>query len=115
MYATLTRHNLGQALRKLLPTPLPPTLTLQQNCNLYRILSRTPKPAGTVVHQTRWNSKRIKDSYWVVTRANIKCGGEHGRAWGILYWKGKQVSPQPELIRGGLKFTWALGRSNPSS
>jgi len=29
----------------------------------------------------------------------------------LLFWKGKQVSEQPERIRGSLKYSWNEGRS----
>jgi small subunit ribosomal protein S34 len=101
--------------------------------NLYQILSRTPTNAngvGTEVHQLRWSDKLISDSYWIVTRSNLKNGGNHGKAWGHLYWKGLLdltpwlltqshmsyilgvlVSPHEERIPGALKYAWKEGRS----
>ena len=77
--------------------------------------------------------KGISDSYWLVTRAQLKCEGQHGKAWGKLVWKGathplallvypvtwsyilflagKTVSPREERIPGGLKYTWKQGVS----
>ncbi|KAF8803794.1 hypothetical protein BYT27DRAFT_7225732 [Phlegmacium glaucopus] len=90
---------------------LPPALKPKTK-NLYQILSRTPTGGvGTEVHQVRWSEKHISDSYWVITRSKFKCEGNHGKAWGRLYWKGVLVSPREELIRGALKFAWKDGRS----
>jgi len=106
--------SIGQSLKRLLPlkkAQLPPALRPQTG-NLYQILSRTPAGGiGTEVHQLRWSEKQISDSYWVITRSKFKCGGNHGRAWGRLYWKGVPVSPREELIRGALKYSWKDGRS----
>lgn len=105
--------NIAQALRKLLPRELPPSLTGRPG-NLYEVLSRTPDGGvGKEVYQMRWSNKQIEDSYWKVTKTKFKCEGKHGKAWGMLYWKGKPVSLEEEEIRGGLKYTWAEGRSVP--
>jgi len=105
---------ISQSLKRLLPlkkSQLPPALKSQTG-NLYQILSRTPAGGvGTEVHQLRWNEKQISNSYWVITRSQFKFGGNHGKAWGQLYWKGVLVSPREELIRGDLKYTWKDGRS----
>jgi small subunit ribosomal protein S34 len=81
----------AQSLKRLLPltkSQLPPALKPQTG-NLYQILSRTPTGGvGTEVHQLRWSEKEISNSYWVITRSKLKCGGKHGKAWGQLYWKG---------------------------
>ena len=81
--------NIAQALRKLLPKDLPPSLTGRPG-NLYEVLSRTPDGGvGKEVYQMRWSNKQIEDSYWKVTRTKFKCEGKHGKAWGMLYWKGQ--------------------------
>lgn len=83
---------LSRALQKLLPKNLPPSLVIKPG-NLYEVLSRTPSGGvGTEVHQIRWNYKAIADSFWLVTRTRFKCEGKHGRAWGMLYWKGAPAS-----------------------
>ena len=126
----MATSTIAQSLRRLLPlkkSQLPPVLRPQTG-NLYQILSRTPTGGvGTEVHQLRWSEKQISDSYWVITRSKFKCGGNHGKAWGQLYWKGLLdltswllhmsyilgvlVSPREELIRGALKYAWKDGRS----
>ncbi|PFH52619.1 hypothetical protein AMATHDRAFT_189316 [Amanita thiersii Skay4041] len=115
MIPTLIRStsasSLSRSLRHLLPEKLPPSLAGKPG-NLYQVLSRTPDGGvGKEVYQMRWNNKQIEDSYWKVTRSRFKCQGMHGKVWGLLYWKGKLVSPHEEVIRGGLKYTWAEGRS----
>ena len=78
------------ALRKLLPSQLPPSLSTLPG-NLYEVLSRYPQDGiGQRVYQTRWGAKGIEGSYWEVTRTKLKCEGKHGKAWGVLVWKGMQ-------------------------
>ncbi|KAI0676994.1 hypothetical protein C8Q78DRAFT_1073741 [Trametes maxima] len=99
------------ALRKLLPSQLPPSLSSLPG-NLYEVLSRYPQDGiGQRVYQTRWGSKGIEGSYWEVTRTQLKCEGKHGKAWGVLVWKGKRVSEHDEKIPGGLKYRWSVGES----
>ncbi|KAF8351188.1 hypothetical protein F5887DRAFT_875517 [Amanita rubescens] len=117
MFSTLARSaptpNIARSLKKLLPNDLPPSLTSRSG-NLYEVLSRKPDGGvGKEIHQMRWNNKQIEGSYWKVTRSKFRCEGKCGTAWGILYWKGKRVTAREEEIRGGLKYTWAEGRSKP--
>ncbi|KAI0303204.1 hypothetical protein BC826DRAFT_948236 [Russula brevipes] len=104
--------NVVAAFQKLLPKNLPPSLSTQP-ANLYQVLSRYAQDGvGQRIHQTRWTSKGISDCYWAVTRTSLKKGGTHGKAWGRLVWRvGKEVSPQEERIRGGLKYSWKNGVS----
>ena len=84
-----------QALKRFVPlkkSDLPPVLKVTTG-SLYQVLSRTPSGGvGTEVHQTRWSQKQISDSYWVITRSKFKDEGQHGKAWGKLYWKGTIIS-----------------------
>ncbi|TFK92953.1 hypothetical protein K466DRAFT_538816 [Polyporus arcularius HHB13444] len=99
------------ALRKLLPSQLPPSLSPLPG-NLFEVLSRFPQDGvGQKVHQTRWGTKGIEGSYWEITRTRLKCEGKHGKAWGVLVWKGKRVSERDEKIPGSLKYRWAVGES----
>ncbi|KAL1946595.1 hypothetical protein VTO73DRAFT_14699 [Trametes versicolor] len=99
------------ALRKLLPSKLPPSLSPHPG-SLYEVLSRYPQDGvGQRVYQTRWGAKGIEGSYWEVTRTKLKAEGQHGKAWGVLVWKGKRVGEGDEQIRGGLKYRWAVGAS----
>lgn len=133
IYLGMATSTITQSLKRLLPlkkSELPPALKPRTG-NLYQVLSRTPTGGvGSEVHQLRWSEKQIANSYWVITRSKFKCGGNHGKAWGRLYWKGwlgfitwlfdtisyiytlgVPVSPREELIRGALKYTWKEGRS----
>ncbi|GBE79358.1 hypothetical protein BKA93DRAFT_744805 [Sparassis latifolia] len=103
--------SVGSALRKLLPAKLPPSLSSQPG-NLYEVLSRYPQDGvGQRVYQTRWSAKGIEGCYWEVTRTKLKLEGTHGKAWGVLVWRGQRVSERDEQIRGGLKYRWAEGMS----
>ncbi|KAG6866509.1 hypothetical protein C0991_003053 [Blastosporella zonata] len=111
MLWTPVRSNVARSINKLLPRQLPPSLVSKPG-NLYEVLSRTPDGGiGKFVHQTRWGEKQIEGSYWLVTRSKFKCEGKHGKAWGLLYWKDKLVSPREERIKGSLKYTWNEGPS----
>ncbi|KAF7331884.1 hypothetical protein MKEN_00068600 [Mycena kentingensis (nom. inval.)] len=111
MAQTLTT-SLTKQLQRLVPADaIPPTLRKGPG-NLYQVLSRTPSVEGRQIHQTRWTTKNIGDSYWRVTRATFKSNGTHGKAWGQLFWKGKLVTPgRDERIRGALKYKWNDGPS----
>ncbi|THV05449.1 hypothetical protein K435DRAFT_961200 [Dendrothele bispora CBS 962.96] len=103
--------NVAHSLQKLLPKSLPPALQNNPG-NLYQVLSRSPSGGvGKHVHQLRWSQNGIEDCYWIVTRSKFKGEGNHGRAWGKLVWRGKEVSEKPERIRGSLKYKWAEGVS----
>ncbi|KAK7061463.1 hypothetical protein R3P38DRAFT_2829668 [Favolaschia claudopus] len=102
----------AKSLQRLLPRQAIPPVLKHNAANLYQVLSRTPNAVGKEVHQIRWSRKHISDSFWRITRAQFKCNGDHGKAWGQLYWKGKLVTEgREELIRGGLKYKWREGRS----
>ena len=90
MFPTLARCqiDIARSIQKALPrTDLPPALR-QGPGNLYQVLSRYADVKGKIVTQTRWSNKGISGSYWRVERARFKCEGNHGKAWGIKYWKG---------------------------
>ena len=75
--------------------------------NLYQQLSIMPKDGvGLKVRQRKWVAKgldvprnkplgSITDKnedhlcYWEVTRVRLKDGGNHGKAWGRLFWRGE--------------------------
>jgi len=116
-----------RAIQSLLPSTLPPSLRTTP-ANLYQVLSRAPGGGvGQRVHQIRWAEKGIRNCYWQVTRTRLKLEGNHGKAWGKLYWKGssyleeaavilpaytgKQISDQEERIPGSLKYKWSAGSS----
>lgn len=98
---------------------LPPTLarSAQPHKNLYQLLSTLPQDGvGARVRQRRWaakgldvphdvdlkkhlaqlhakGDKPLKDDahlcYWEITKVRLKDGGNHGKAWGKLVWRGK--------------------------
>ncbi|KAI0047299.1 hypothetical protein FA95DRAFT_1461705, partial [Auriscalpium vulgare] len=104
-------RRLAEAVNKLLPKDLPPSLSSKRG-NLYEVLARYPKDGvGQRVYQLRWGEKGIEGSYWKVTRAMLKMNGTHGKAWGRLTWRGQVVSTQDERIPGGLKYMWKDGVS----
>lgn len=87
-------NSVAQAIQKLLPSSLPPSLSSRPG-RLYAVLSRYSKDGvGQRVHQTRWGMKGMEDCYWEVTRAKMKLGGTHGKAWGRLVWKGASLPPR---------------------
>jgi small subunit ribosomal protein S34 len=43
-----------------------------------------------------------EDSYWTMTKIDFKDPG-HGKAWGVLTWKGESKSGKEERILGPLK------------
>ncbi|KAJ7122738.1 hypothetical protein C8R44DRAFT_784408 [Mycena epipterygia] len=103
--------SVAKGVQRLLPQTLPSALKPSSG-NIFQVLSRTPNIVGKEVHQVRWSGKHISDSFWRVTRAQFKLNGNHGKAWGQLYWKGKLVTTRrEEPIRGCLKYKWAEGRS----
>ncbi|KAJ7367996.1 hypothetical protein DFH08DRAFT_11680 [Mycena albidolilacea] len=103
---------IARSLQRLLPRQSAPPALKDHPASLYQVLSRTPNVVGKEIHQIRWSQKHISDSFWHVTRAQFKCNGTHGKAWGKLYWKGKLVTTgRDEPIRGGLKYKWKYGRS----
>ncbi|KAF7353047.1 hypothetical protein MVEN_01272400 [Mycena venus] len=103
---------IARSLQRLLPRQTVPPALKDHPANLYQVLSRTPNCVGKEIHQIRWSQKHISDSFWRITRAQFKCNGDHGKAWGQLYWKGKLVTTgRDEPIRGALKYKWQAGRS----
>ncbi|KAK4055627.1 hypothetical protein OIV83_000173 [Microbotryomycetes sp. JL201] len=83
---------------------------------------------GASVYQTRWHAKglpvprghRVDETCrWDVKRVRLNLEGDKvtGRAYGIMYWKGKRVTPaekEYEEIKGGLKYNWAAAVPPPA-
>ncbi|KAI8088909.1 uncharacterized protein BX664DRAFT_385492 [Halteromyces radiatus] len=77
--------------------------------NLYQVLSSLPNQGvGSRVAPTKYiNNPSLKDSYYEVTKVNLKPGTTHGRAWGVQVLKGRTIQDgKPIEIRGGLKLKW---------
>ncbi|KZT26995.1 hypothetical protein NEOLEDRAFT_1240652 [Neolentinus lepideus HHB14362 ss-1] len=105
--------NVAQALQNLIGKP--PSVLSTRPGNLYQVLSRSPDGGvGRKVHQQRWSSKGIDGSYWEITKTEFKLQGAHGKAWGVLYWRGKRIHPKPTRISGALKYSWKEGISHSS-
>lgn len=101
-----------RALQSFLPEKTPPSLDTRAG-NLYQVLSRHPNDGiGLKVHQTRWAEKGIPRSYWRVTRTNLKCEGQHGKAWGRLYWKGNSPTTHPFVVPRVRSSTSALSNKH---
>ena len=98
--------------------------------NLYEVLSQSPGNClGRRVYQTRWRAKGITGCYWEITKAQFKCEGKHGKAWGQLHWRGEYqwnftkvlrkfivlgkvvTEKEEERVRGALKYNWQEGVS----
>ncbi|EGO01629.1 hypothetical protein SERLA73DRAFT_177042 [Serpula lacrymans var. lacrymans S7.3] len=106
-----TAARAARAIQGLLPNKLPPSLRTTP-ANLYQVLSRYPQDGvGQRVHQIRWTEKGMQQCYWTVTKTRLKLEGNHGKAWGKLYWKGKRISEHEERITGSLKYKWNSGAS----
>ncbi|EKM59443.1 uncharacterized protein PHACADRAFT_249939 [Phanerochaete carnosa HHB-10118-sp] len=107
----MAASKVAAALKQLLPAELPPSLQSRSG-SLYSVLSRYPKDGvGQHVHQIRWNTKGIADSYWLITRTKLKLEGQHGKVWGKLVWRGKTINIREVRIPGGLKYDWKQGAS----
>ncbi|CCF51002.1 hypothetical protein NDA14_000607 [Ustilago hordei] len=109
--------------------------------NLYQLLSSLPNDGvGARVRQRRWAAKGLdvpnnvdlkshlkklhtkqggkakKEEghlcYWEVTKASLKDGGKHGKAWGKLVWRGKPIteSETGKRIPGALKYFWDIAK-----
>ncbi|KAK4691235.1 hypothetical protein P7C70_g9397, partial [Phenoliferia sp. Uapishka_3] len=86
---------------------------------LPQLLSHLPHDGlNSRVFQSRWIAKGLPTPstspsslssacYWDVK--SVKRTEEGMKAFGVLYWKGKRVTPETkefEPIKGGLKYTW---------
>src|ERR1700754_1872890 len=62
------------------------------------VLSRLPNDGvGSCVRRESWKQKGFLDSWWEVTRVKLKNEGQHGRAWGRLWWRGECEFPCSRL------------------
>ncbi|PWN96039.1 hypothetical protein FA09DRAFT_321671 [Tilletiopsis washingtonensis] len=118
-------------LRSQLSTPALLASLSNPHATLPQLLASLPSSGvGAKIRQRRWAAKGLDvpagqalsgpipreeraqageaGCYWLVTRTQLKQGGKHGKAWGRLVWRGKQVTPsdREEQIRGGLKYVW---------
>ncbi|KAK4057959.1 hypothetical protein OIO90_001178 [Microbotryomycetes sp. JL221] len=99
---------------------------------LPRLLSLLPRDGvGSSVYQTRWHAKGLPvprrqpsdaddgSCRWDVERVKLNHEGDKvtGKAYGVMYWKGKRVTPVDkdcEEIKGALKYNWAAAVPHPT-
>ncbi|GJJ07664.1 hypothetical protein Clacol_010564 [Clathrus columnatus] len=117
--------SLPSSISKILSKPNP--FARKGHQSLFETLSSLPNDGlGSFVAQTQWAKQGNPNSYWQVTKVKLKHEGQHGKAWGRLYWRGKLAetikgrTPERErLIPGGLKHGWTVvqpkKRPNPDS
>ncbi len=61
---------------------------------------------GASFRRTSWPPSGC---HWTVTRVAPAADGVHGKAWGVLTWKGvvaKGAEGSPVRVRGALKAVW---------
>ncbi|KAI8884093.1 hypothetical protein K501DRAFT_248450 [Backusella circina FSU 941] len=77
--------------------------------NLFELLRTLPNQGigSRVVPNKFINNATLKQSYYEVTKVNLKEETKNGRAWGVEVLKGHTMKDgKPVEIRGGLKFKW---------
>ncbi|GAA5900589.1 hypothetical protein JCM6882_000916 [Rhodosporidiobolus microsporus] len=102
-----------------------------QAVQLPRLLSLLPRDGvGALVYPSRWAGKGLPvpigaaaldgTCRWEIKKVRLQVNedGKHvgGRAWGVLHWKGKRVTPadkEYEPIRSGLKYLWSSATPPP--
>jgi hypothetical protein len=73
--------------------------------NFIEVTRSLPKHGiGAKLRRTTWG----EDSFWQVTAVKPHEDGVHGKASGILTWKGVQQSEKPRRVNGVLKKIWIL-------
>ncbi|KAJ1832412.1 hypothetical protein IWW55_001871 [Coemansia sp. RSA 2706] len=95
---------------------VPPAVTFASKPKtLYELLNVQRSGANAAkVMPHHWFEKGFEGCYYQIHRVRYKWhegGPTHGRAWGILHWRGKPTADKPSRIRGGLKFSWRLYES----
>ncbi|EIE24151.1 hypothetical protein COCSUDRAFT_53242 [Coccomyxa subellipsoidea C-169] len=71
--------------------------------NLYEVASNLQKHGiGHKVQRTTWK----EDSFWTITGMKPSLDGKHGKAFGILTWRGRKESEEPRRVNGTLKRVW---------
>ncbi|KAI9471556.1 hypothetical protein BX667DRAFT_533155 [Coemansia mojavensis] len=94
-------------------TGIPPTVAFEAKPKtLPELLNVQRKNAYKVkVMPTHWFEKGFDGCYYEIHKAKYKRylnEPTHGKAWGILFWRGKQMTDKPYKIRGCLKFNWRI-------
>lgn len=77
-------------------------VALAKRRNLFDIIRILPKQGlGQKVSRTTWED----NSFWTIERVRISLDGRHGKAHGLLTWRGEEAE-RPTRINGGLKHVW---------
>ncbi|KAI8997697.1 hypothetical protein BDB01DRAFT_902038 [Pilobolus umbonatus] len=79
--------------------------------SLYQLLRTLPNQGvGIKVIPNKFiKNPTLKNSYYEVTKVNLKEEGKNGRAWGVEVLKGHtMMDGKPMEIRGGLKYKWKV-------
>ncbi|TPX61003.1 hypothetical protein SpCBS45565_g07370 [Spizellomyces sp. 'palustris'] len=76
--------------------------------NLLELIAHRPEGgAGLRVVPTIWYTKGWHDCYWTVTETKLKNDMAHGKVYGRLTWRGKEVEKNDQ-IRAALKHKWHI-------
>ncbi|KAK9906607.1 hypothetical protein WJX75_004872 [Coccomyxa subellipsoidea] len=71
--------------------------------NLYEVASKWQKHGiGQKLQRTTWK----EDSFWTITGMKPSLDGKHGKAFGVLTWRGRKESEEPRRVNGTLKKIW---------
>jgi len=83
-------------------------VALAKRRNLFDIIRVLPRQGlGQKVSRKTWED----NSFWTIERVKISLDGRHGKAHGLLTWRGTPAE-KPTRINGPLKHVW---RSIPES
>ncbi|KAG2206216.1 hypothetical protein INT46_006384 [Mucor plumbeus] len=77
--------------------------------SLFQLLRTLPNEGvgSRIVPNKFVNNPTLKNSYYEVTKVNLKEEGKNGRAWGVQVMKGHtMLDGKPVEIKGGLKYKW---------
>ncbi|KAL1923565.1 uncharacterized protein VTP21DRAFT_8545 [Calcarisporiella thermophila] len=91
-------------------TALPIIKAAYKPKNLYELLN-THKDFGVgqrVVLQ-KWINKGFQDCYYEITKIKLKEDLRHGRAWGVMVWKGRTLDEgKPKKLMQTARRQWRL-------
>ncbi|KAJ8253639.1 hypothetical protein COCON_G00202510 [Conger conger] len=94
-YETMTRPYTGKRL------PILAWESVRRESRLFSLLAGIRLfGVGRIVTRTSWLSDHKEPCYWKITKAKVDYTGEnmdHGKAWGILTFKGKEESEVKEM------------------
>ncbi|KAI7862788.1 hypothetical protein BDF14DRAFT_1745871 [Spinellus fusiger] len=98
---------------RLFSTQAESTATKKGGKNLYQVLgSLANQGVGLRVAPNKFlHNPGLYNSYYEVTKVQLKAGTTHGRAWGVQVLKGRTMADgKPVEIRGGLKWKWNISQ-----